>query len=223
MERRFVDADALVGLEVDLHGFQTEAQNIGVDGLALQHDFGNAAILVSLHLLNCGRKRGVLLAGHADLNCTDIFKAGGGIEVADGVEFPAEARCDLPGAAGVSSREALLQHGLQCGGVSVIQRLPVGPDRWRGRRTAEIAVRCRRDRLQGVKLAFQAVILLLQGRDGLGKACCLPSADLQPVLGEQKVILCLGDTAVLGCVQLIQQVVQGLPCLVCQHRELTAS
>ena len=146
----------------------------------------------------------------------------GGIQIADRVEFPAEARRDLSGAVCIRRREAVCQHFLQRGRVGISQRPTVRPDVGRGLRAAEIAVRCGGDGLQCVELCLDAVVLGLQRCDGLGEIRRLPGADLQTVLGQQKAVLRVGDAGILGSVQLIQQVVQRLLRLVCQHRKLTA-
>ena len=114
------------------------------------------------------------------------------------------------------------QHFLQRGRVGIGQRPAVRPDGGRGLRAAEIAVRCGGDGLQRVELCLDAVVLGLQRCDGLGEIRRLPGADLQTVLGQQKAVLRVGDAGILGSVQLIQQVVQRLLRLVCQHRKLTA-
>lgn len=101
--------------------------------------------------------------------------------------------------------------------------MPGSPSGWRrGLRAAEIAVRCGCDGLQRVELCLDAVVLGLKRCDGLGEIRRLPGADLQTVLGQQKAVLRVGDAGILGSVQLIQQVVQRLLRLVCQHRKLTA-
>ena len=217
-----VDADALVGFQVDLRGFLTKAQHLGVDGLALQHDFGEAVVFVQCHLFHRGRKRGVLLAGHADFDAGNIVEPRGGIQVADGIKFPGKAGGDLPGAVGGGRRETVRQHLLQSGRVSVVQCLAIRRDGGRRRCAAEVAVRRGRDSLQSVELRFDAVIFNLQSRDGICKARRLAGADLQTVLRQQEGILGVGNAAVLRRVDLIQQVVQCLFCLVRQHRQIAA-
>lgn len=75
---------------------------------------------------------------------------------------------------------------------------------------------------QSVELRFDAVIFTLQSRDGICKARRLAGADLQTVLRQQEGILGVGNAAVLSRVDLIQQVVQCLFCLVRQHRQIAA-
>lgn len=114
------------------------------------------------------------------------------------------------------------QHLLQSGRVSVVQCLAIRRDGGRRRCAAEVAVRRGRDSLQSVELRFDAVIFNLQSRDGICKARRLAGADLQTVLRQQESILGVGNAAVLSRVDLIQQVVQCLFCLVRQHRQIAA-
>ena len=71
-------------------------------------------------------------------------------------------------------------------------------------------------------VGLDAVVLGLQDLDGLSEALGLAGIDLHAVLGQQKGILGIGDAAVLGGVQLIQQVVQRLPGLAGQQRKVAA-
>ena len=223
MQRAAADADAGIGLQVDLGFLLPQCQHLGVDSAAFNDDLGKAGIFIGFHREDLRIQGRILFSWHTDLHIGDTVKPLGGIQVTDRIKPPGEAG-DNPARHPVVGRgqvpcQRLLQLGRGClvSGSLVQCGQPRRPFR------DEISVLGCRDGFQISQLGGDGIPLALQLGDGIGKPLGLAGGNLHPVLGQQEFLLCVQNAGIVAGIQLIQKIVQGRPGLGGQQRKVAAA
>ena len=209
MQGRFVNTQPLVCLQIDLRHFLSQAQHIGVDGVAFDHHFRQFRLFIHIHRRNHGIQGGVLLAGNTDANIRYAIEAFGGIQATHGVKAPGKTFHDAPRQTFSTVGHPYVQQIPQLRRRGVLQSLLVQIQRHGGCAGDKISVLFRRDGFKTAQLGGHPIPLGFQFRNGGLKTAALAGGHLQPVLGQQKLGFRIQHSAVGSGVQLIQQIIQS--------------